>query len=72
MTTTHQPNFAVTPTSKHAANAIRLTLGGKPVEGAKVMKVCAHCFSPVYGGGLIMDGACTNGCGICDEEQVPA
>lgn len=65
-------NFAVTPISKHVSHAVRITQAGQPCAGAKVMDACRHCFSPIYGGGLVIGGGCTNGCGICDEDEFGA
>lgn len=68
MNTTIHDAFAVTPVSRHVATAVRLTATGKPVEGAKPMQVCTHCFSSRQGGGLSINGACSNGCGFTEPD----
>jgi hypothetical protein len=62
-------NFAVTPISKHVSHAVRITQAGQPCAGAKVMETCRHCFHPRYGGGLVIGGGCTNGCGVCNDDE---
>jgi len=69
MNTSAHDAFAVTPTGKHAATAILITATGKPFDRARPFQVCRACFSPRQGGGLIQDGACSRGCGVCEPQE---
>jgi hypothetical protein len=68
MNTTPHDAFAVTPTGPHTANAVHITQAGKPVDGAKPMQVCNHCFTARQGGGLSIGWACTNGRGFTEAQ----
>ena len=63
MTTTPGPNFASTPVGRDTLSAVRITQGGKPLEKAVAFLACIRCWSDTTGGGLMQDGACSNGCG---------
>ena len=72
MTSTRtSPPFIVTPTSNHnIVVAQRLSDAGNAVGTA--FQACAACFSPHTGGGIIVVGSCSAGCGrvIAMDEKI--